>query len=73
LAGPLVESSLVSNNNNWLYGEASLPATTAIATAATVDVDYPMNLALDADQGIVVGLGTTVAAGWVVTAIGGDY
>lgn len=32
--------------NSKLYGEISLPATTASATAATVDIDYPMNLAL---------------------------
>ena len=67
------EAYLVSANNNWFYGEISLPATTAIATAATIDIDYPMNLALDAGQNIIVGLGTTVAAGWVVQAIGGDY
>lgn len=57
-------------NNNYFYGEISLPATTAIATAATVDIDYPMNFALPPVYNIVVGLGTTVAAGWVVTAIG---
>lgn len=56
-----------------LYGELSLPATTAIATAATVDIDYPMNIALPAGYEIYVGLGTTVAAGWQVTAIGGSY
>ena len=73
LAGPLLEADLFSANNNLFYGEVSLPATTAIATAATVDIDYPMNLAMDAGQGIIVGLGTNVAAGWVVIAIGGDY
>ena len=45
----------------------------AIATAATVDVDYPMNLALPPGYALIVGLGTTVSAGWVVTAIGGTY
>lgn len=59
--------------NNYFYGEVSLPATTAIATAATVDIDYPMNIALAPGQCIVVGLGTTVAAGWVATAITGVY
>src|SRR5438874_2730075 len=29
--------------NNVFYGEISLPATTAAAAAATVDLDYPMN------------------------------
>lgn len=69
----LVESGDLSSNANFFYGEVSLPATTAIATAATVDIDYPLNLALAPGQALVVGLGTTVAAGWVVMGIGGDY
>jgi hypothetical protein len=32
-----------------------------------------MNFALPAGFRIYVGLGTAVAAGWVVTAIAGDY
>ena len=60
-------------NNNYFYGEISLPATTATATAATVDIDYPLNIALPPGYNIVVGLGTTVVAGWVVTTIGGKY
>jgi len=59
--------------NNSFYGEISLPATTASAVAATVEIDYPMNFALKAGFTIYVGLGTTVAAGWVCTAIGGQY
>jgi hypothetical protein len=59
--------------NNSFYGEVSLPATTAIATAATVEIDYPMNFALPAGFTIYVGLGTTVAAGWVCVPIAGKY
>lgn len=59
--------------NSKLYGELSLPATTVSATAATVDIDYPMNMALPPGLEVYVGLGTTVAAGWMVTGIGGDY
>ena len=59
--------------NNGFYGQVSLPATTATNTAATTEIDYPMNFALNPGFRIVVGLGTTVAAGWVVTAIGGRY
>jgi hypothetical protein len=58
---------------NMFYGEVSLPATTATQTAATTDVDYPMNIALPPGYHVLVGLGTTVAAGWTVTAIGGAY
>ncbi len=59
--------------NNSFYGELSLPATTAINTAATSDIDYPMNVALPAGFRIYVGVATTVAAGWVVTPVAGDY
>lgn len=59
--------------NNVFYGEVSLPATTAIATAATVDIDYPMDLRINAGFGIYVGLATAVAAGWVVTPVAGQY
>jgi hypothetical protein len=59
--------------NNVFYGEISLPATTAIATAATVEIDYPINVALPAGFRIYVGLGTAVAAGWVCTAVAGKY
>lgn len=67
------DSLLVTPTNNYLYGELSLPATTAIATAATVDIEYPMNFALGPGQRVVVGLGANVAAGWYVTGIGGTY
>ena len=59
--------------NNAFYGEVSLPATTASTTAATVDIDYPMAIALPAGFRIYCGLGAAVAAGWVVTPIAGDY
>lgn len=59
--------------NNVFYGEVSLPATTAIATAATVEIDYPMDFALPPGFRIYVGLGTAVAAGWVCTSIAGNY
>jgi hypothetical protein len=58
---------------NMFYGEISLPATTASASAATVDIDYPMNIALPPSYHILVGLGTAVAAGWTVTTIAGKY
>ena len=59
--------------NNSFYGEIALPATTAIATTSTIDLDYPMNFAINASFRIYVGLGTTVAAGWVCTPIAGEY
>ena len=62
-----------ATTNNFFFGEISLPATAASATAATVDIDYPMNIALPPGYEVYVGLGTAVAAGWSVTAIAGAY
>lgn len=59
--------------NNVFYGEQSLPATTLNNAAATIDVDYPMNFAINPGFRIFVGVGTTVAVGWRPTAIGGRY
>ena len=66
-------SANTTATNNTFIGEVSLPATTATNTAATADIDYPMNMALPAGFKIYVGLATTVAAGWTVTGIGGSY
>jgi hypothetical protein len=62
-----------TKNNSWLYGEVSLPATTASATAATPDVEYPMGIAIPNGYEIYVGLATTVAGGWQAGVIGGKY
>lgn len=59
--------------NNQFFGEISLPATTATTNSATIDVEYPMNFALPPWYKIYVWLGATVAAGWVVCAISGNY
>jgi hypothetical protein len=59
--------------NQMFIGEVSLPATTASASSATPDIEYSLNMALPPGYRILVGLGTTVAAGWAVTGIGGNY
>jgi hypothetical protein len=61
--------------NNTFYGELSLPATTASTTAATVDIDYPLNFALPAGYRIVIGISAaaTLASGWNPTVIAGAY
>lgn len=66
-------STPTSAANNVFYGECSLPAVTAIATQATIDIDYMMNFALPAGFRIYVGYGATITAGWVVTPIAGNY
>ena len=62
-----------TTTNNQFYGEVSLPATTQINTAATIDLDYPMNFALNPTFRVYWQLATTVAAGWVAIGIGGKY
>lgn len=59
--------------NNAFYGEVTLPATTASATVATADIDYPMNFALPAGFRVYVGYATATAAGWACIGIGGNY
>lgn len=59
--------------NNALIGQISLPGTTAINTAATVEIYYPLNLPIDPSFRIYVGVGTTVAAGWMCVADAGQY
>jgi hypothetical protein len=66
-------STNTTATNNAFHGEQTLPATTAINTAATADIDYMLELALNPGFRIYVGLATTVAAGWICTAIGGKY
>lgn len=59
--------------NNVFIGEVSLPATTAIATAGTAEIEYPLNFALNPGFKIYWSLGTAVAAGWVASVFGGRY
>lgn len=62
--------------NNTFVGEITLPATTASATAALISPEFFMPngaLAMPGGFRIYVGLGTAVAAGWVVTPIAGQY
>lgn len=66
-------STHTTATNNQLIGQISLPGTTAINTAMTAEPEYPLEMMIPAGFTIWVGLGTTVAASWVVTAIGGDY
>jgi hypothetical protein len=66
-------STVGTGTNNTLIGEISLPATTASASTATADVDYPLGFAIPAGYRVVVGLGTAVSAGWVANVIAGNY
>lgn len=66
-------SSAATATNNTFFGEMSLPATTATNTAATAELYFPMNFAINPGFTVRAGVATTVAAGWVATAVGGKY
>jgi len=65
--------ALSTNTNNILFGEVGIAGTTASETAPTVDVDYPMGIAMPPGYTIAVAIGTSVAAGLSITVIGGKY
>jgi hypothetical protein len=59
--------------NNILFDEITLSAITLSETAAQPSFEIPMNFAIPAGYVLNITIGTTVAAGWYVSAIGGDY
>jgi len=66
-------STPTTATNNTFWGEMTLPATTAIATAATVEPYYPIEQAFPPGFRIYVAIATAVAAGWVFNAVAGQY
>lgn len=66
-------SSVGSAGNNALIYQQTLPATTAIATAATTHIEIPLNITLKASYSVYVVMATSVSAGWQFTALSGDY
>lgn len=60
--------------NNTLIAEITMPATTATQVAALGSQDVYVNTVLKGGYKLYYSLGTTVAAGFAVTALdGGDY
>jgi hypothetical protein len=66
-------SSTGTAANNTLYDEISLPGTTSSQTSALANYELALNFALPAGYAIYVTLGTTVAAGYDISVIGGSY
>ena len=66
-------SSNATPANNILWDEISLAATSISETAALATYELPLNFALPAGYKINVTMGTTVAAGYYITVIGGKY
>jgi hypothetical protein len=59
--------------NNTLYLERTLSATTVSETSEQPDIILPLNISLAAGYRVYATFGTAVAAGFHLTAIGGDY
>lgn len=59
--------------NNVLYTENTLPATTLSETAAQPAYEVALNVALPAGYRIICTIGTAVAAGYALSAVGGKY
>jgi hypothetical protein len=59
--------------NNTLYLERTLSSTTVSQTAELPDIILPMNISLAAGYRVYATFGTAVAAGFHLTAVGGDY
>ena len=59
--------------NNILYDELTLPATTINEVVSQFNNEIPIGLSLPPGYTVFVTIGTVVAAGYSVTAIGGDY
>lgn len=59
--------------NNSLIAEITLPTTTLSEVSAQPDYVLPVNFAVPAGFKLNATLGTTVAAGYQVTIIGGEY
>lgn len=60
-------------SNNVLWDEITLAATTLSEVVALTTYELPLNFVLPAGYKLNVTLGTTVASGYYVTVIGGDY
>lgn len=59
--------------NNVLFMERTIAATTLSEVAELADVYIPLDISLPAGYVVNVTIGTTVAAGLMVSAVGGDY
>jgi hypothetical protein len=59
--------------NNILYDEIGLAATTLSEVLSQIPYELPMNIALPPGYRILITLGTTVAAGYYVSVVGGKY
>ena len=66
-------SATTTAANNALFMERTLSSTTVSETSEIADIIIPLNISLPAGYRIYATFGTVVAAGFHLTAVGGDY
>lgn len=66
-------SATTTAANNALYLERTLNSTSVSETAENPDIILPLNISLPAGYRIYATFGTVVAAGFHLTAVGGEY
>lgn len=66
-------STTATAANNVMYKNITLPATTVSQTAQLTEQQVNLDLSLPPGYKLYVTLGTAVAAGYGVTAVGGKY
>ena len=66
-------SATTTAANNALYLERTLSSTSVSETAELPDIILPLNISLPAGYRIYATFGTVVAAGFHLTAVGGEY
>ncbi|GAC1499994.1 MAG: hypothetical protein NVS1B10_03290 [Candidatus Saccharimonadales bacterium] len=59
--------------NNALVHEETMAVNTASQTAASIPVIWRANLVLQATYRLYATIGSTVASGYMITCVGGDY
>lgn len=59
--------------NNTLIKEVALPQTAISEVAALAEIEVLLGINIPAGHKVLVCLGTAVATGWAVTALGADY
>ncbi len=66
-------STNATAGNNSYFKDFSLPATTLTEVAGQTILDIPIGIALPPGFKLNCTIGTTVAAGWALTGVGGKY
>ena len=66
-------SATTTAANNTMYLDRTLSATTVSETAEQPDIILPLSISIPAAYRVYATFGTAVAAGFHLTAVGGDY